>query len=84
MTYSHLNPIKPGGGALRAPPYAFLLTAPKRMLRSTRNFLTFPKYQKQKKSKNLSFIFLTLPPTTDTRVIPDNGVTRTNKFGKKK
>ena len=22
--------------------------------------------------------------TTDTRVIPDNGVTRTNKFGKKK
>ena len=24
------------------------------------------------------------PPTTDTRVIPDNGVTRTKKFGKKK
>ena len=48
------------GGAERHPQRVFLI-AHKRMLRSLRNFLTFPKYQKQKKSKNLSFIFLTLP-----------------------
>ena len=58
-----LTLLSPGGGAhWTPPPYAFLITAPKRMLRSTRNFLTFPKYQKQKKSKNFSFIFLTLAP----------------------
>ena len=46
-----------GGGGPPGPPYAFLLTAPKRMLRSTRNFLTFPKYQKQKNWKNWYLIF---------------------------
>ena len=49
ITFDQVDPIKPkGGGPEAPPPYAFLLTAPKRMLRSIRNFLTFPKYQKQK------------------------------------
>ena len=48
--------------ALRATPYAFLLTASKRMLRSTPNFLTFPKYQKQKKIEKIEFHFFNPPP----------------------
>ena len=57
-----INPIKPGPGALSALPFEFLLIAHKRMLRSIRNFLTFPKYQKRKIWKNFDLIFLPLPP----------------------
>ena len=57
------NPIKPGGSPQGPPPpYAFLLTAPKHMLRSTRNFLTFPKYQKQKKIEKFEFHFFNPTP----------------------
>ena len=43
--YLYLTLLNPGGGAERHP-LRVLLIAHKRMLRSLRNFLTFPKYQK--------------------------------------
>ena len=45
VDYTALTLLSPGGGAERHPLRVFLI-AHKRMLRSLRNFLTFPKYQK--------------------------------------
>ena len=50
-----LNLLSPGGGLS-------LLTAPKRMLRSIRNILTFPKFQKQKKIEKFEFHFFNPTP----------------------